>query len=82
MKKPKPEELSGLIIREDDTFQIKMNRLYLTLHTIQRLMPEVEAELFRMSRVGVAHGKKPLKSNEEMEMRIRKKFNSTTKIKT
>ena len=52
------------------------------LLTIQRLMPEVEAELFRMSRVGAAHGKKPLKSNEEMEMRIRKKFNSTTKIKT
>ena len=52
------------------------------LLTIQRLMPEVEAELFRMSRVGAAHGKKPLKSNEEMEMRIRKKFNSTTKIKS
>ena len=56
--------------------------LMLWFKEIQRLMPEVEAELFRMSRVGAAHGKKPLKSNEEMEMRIRKKFNSTTKIKT
>lgn len=56
--------------------------LMLWFKEIKRLMPEVEAELFRMSRVGAAHGKKPLKSNEEMEMRIRKKFNSTTKIKT
>ena len=56
--------------------------LMLWFKEIKRLMPEVEAELFRMIRVGAAHGKKPLKSNEEMEMRIRKKFNSTTKIKT
>ena len=56
--------------------------LMLWFKEIKRLMPEVEAELFRMSRSHTAHGKKPLKSNEEMEMRIRKKFNSTTKIKT
>lgn len=62
--------------------QEKIAEMQNALLTIQRLMPEVEAELFRMSRVGAAHGKKPLKSNEEMEMRIRKKFNSTTKIKT
>lgn len=62
--------------------QEKIVEMQNALLTIQRLMPEVEAELFRMSRVGAAHGKKPLKSNEEMEMRIRKKFNSTTKIKT
>lgn len=62
--------------------QEKIVEMQNALLTIQRLMPEVEAELFRMSRVGAAHGKKPLKSNEEMEMRIRKKFNSTTKIKS
>lgn len=62
--------------------QEKIAEMQNALLTIQRLMPEVEAELFRMSRVGAAHGKKPLKSNEEMEMRIRKKFNSTTKIKS
>ena len=62
--------------------QEKIAEMQNALLTIKRLMPEVEAELFRMSRVGAAHGKKPLKSNEEMEMRIRKKFNSTTKIKT
>ena len=62
--------------------QEKIAEMQNALLTIQRLMPEVEAELFRMSRVGAAHGKKPLKSNEEMEMRIRKNFNSTTKIKS
>ena len=62
--------------------QEKIAEMQTALLTIQRLMPEVEAELFRMSRVGAAHGKKTLKSNEEMEMRIRKKFNSTTKIKS
>ena len=62
--------------------QEKIAEMQNALLTMQRLMPEVEAELFRMSRVGAAHGKKPLKSNEEMEMRIRKKFNSTTKIKS
>ena len=62
--------------------QEKIVEMQNALLTIQRLMPEVEAELFRMSRVGAAHGKKPIKSNEEMEMRIRKKFNSTTKIKS
>ena len=62
--------------------QEKIAEMQNALLTIQRLMPEVEAELFRMSRVGAAHGKKPIKSNEEMEMRIRKKFNSTTKIKS
>ena len=65
-----------------NTAQEKIVEMQNALLTIQRLMPEVEAELFRMSRVGAAHGKKPLKSNEEMEMRIRKKFNSTTKIKS
>ncbi len=82
MKKSTKEELDRLRLNEDDGYYIKMNKLFLAFNTIQRLMPEVEAELFRMSRVGAAHGKKPLKSNEEMEMRIRKKFNSTTKIKT
>ena len=62
--------------------QEKIVEMQNALLTIQRLMPEVEAELFRMSRVGAAHGKKPQKSTEEMEMRIRKKFNSTTKIKS
>ncbi len=82
MKKSTKEELDRLRLNEDDGYYIKMNKLFLAFNTIQRLMPEVEAELFRMSRVGAAHGKKPLKSNEEMEMRIRKKFNSTTKIKS
>ena len=62
--------------------QEKIAEMQNALLTIQRLMPEVEAELFRLSAVGGAHGKKQPKEREEMEIRIKKKFNSTTKIKS
>ena len=62
--------------------QEKIAEMQNALLTIQRLMPEVEAELFRLSAVGGAHGKKQPKEREEMEIRIKKQFNSTTKIKS
>ena len=40
--------------------QEKIAEMQNALLTIQRLMPEVEAELFRMSRVGAAHSEKNL----------------------
>ena len=82
MKKSTKEELDRLRLNEDDGYYIKMNKLFLAFNTIQRLMPEVEAELFRLSAVGGAHGKKQPKEREEMEIRIKKQFNSTTKIKS
>ena len=61
--------------------QEKIAEMQNALLTIQRLMPEVEAELFRLSAVGGAHGKKQPKERADMEIRIKKQFNSTTKIK-
>lgn len=53
--------------------------LRLSFLKIKRLMPQVEAEISRMSGVGAAPGKKRIP--KELEVRIREKFIKTTKAK-
>lgn len=63
----------------EEMLQVKINKMMLALITIKRLMPEVEAELSRLSGVGAARGIK--KIPEERELKILKQFNKTVKVK-
>lgn len=56
-RKQKIAEAGAIPINPEDFLYVKINKMLLALHTIQRLMPEVEAELSRMGAVGAPPGK-------------------------